>query len=63
VRLARRRDTTVDGDVLTLHHADTNLLADELTGYGADVVVLEPPLLADLVRERLERIRDAHGEA
>jgi proteasome accessory factor B len=63
VRLARRRDTTVEGDVLTLHHADTNLLADELTGYGADVVVLDPPLLADLVRERLVRIRDAHREA
>lgn len=62
VRLARRRDTTVDGDELTLHHADTNLLADELAGYGAEVVVLHPPRLADLVRARLERIRDAHGE-
>ncbi|SDI02209.1 helix-turn-helix transcriptional regulator [Agrococcus jejuensis] len=62
VRLARRRDTTVEGDELTLHHADTNLLADELAGYGAEVVVLHPPLLAELVRERLERIRDAHAD-
>ncbi|MFC7430418.1 MULTISPECIES: helix-turn-helix transcriptional regulator [unclassified Agrococcus] len=62
VRLARRRDTVVDGDVLTLHHADSNLLADELAGYGAEVVVLEPADLAALVRARLERIRDAHGE-
>ena len=62
MRLARRRDTVVDGDELTLHHADANLLADELAGYGAEVVVLDPPELADLVRARLERIRDAHGE-
>lgn len=62
VRLARRRDTVVDGDVLTLHHADANLLADELAGFGGEAVVLDPPALADLVRERLVRIRDAHGD-
>lgn len=62
-RLARRRDTVVDGDVLTLHHADANLLADELAGYGGDVVVLEPERVRALVIDRLHRLRDAHGEA
>lgn len=63
VRLAKRRDTTVDGDILTLHHADSNVLADELAGYGPDVIVLHPPRLRTLVIDRLQRLRDAHGEA
>lgn len=62
VRLSRRRDTTVDGDVLTLHHADSNLLADELAGFGPDLVVLDPPHIRELVIERLRRIRDVHTE-
>lgn len=65
VRLAHRLDTVVDEDVYTLHHADANLLADELAGFGPDVVVLGPERVRTLVLERLHRLTQTHtdGEA
>jgi proteasome accessory factor B len=50
-----------DGSRLTLHYADLNILADELAGYGPEVLVMAPPELRDAVRQRLERTAQAHG--
>lgn len=63
VRLTHRPDTQVDGDIYTLHHADANLLADELVGYGPDVVVLGSPRLRALVQKRLDRLILAHDDS
>jgi proteasome accessory factor B len=61
-RLAKRRGTEESGDgTLTLHYSDLNLLADELAGYGPEVLVVSPPALRDAVRTRLERTAADHG--
>ncbi|MEX1077558.1 MAG: WYL domain-containing protein [Homoserinimonas sp.] len=59
-RLLKRRGTEADGSTLTLHYADANILADELTGYGPEVLVVAPPELREAVRERLEQTTDQH---
>jgi proteasome accessory factor B len=61
-RLAKRRGTssTAPG-TLTLHHSDLNLLADELAGFGPEVLVISPSELRDAVRSRLERTAADHG--
>jgi proteasome accessory factor B len=62
----RRRARTV-GEVddtwsqVDLDYLDLDGFADELAGYGADVVVEQPSDLADRVIERLRGARDAHG--
>jgi proteasome accessory factor B len=61
-RLAKRRGTQESRDgMLTLHYSDLNLLADELAGYGPEVLVMSPPALRDAVRTRLERTAADHG--
>lgn len=53
-----------NGDrVITLHFTDLNILADELAGYGPEVLVLSPPELRQAVYTRLIGVRDAHREA
>jgi proteasome accessory factor B len=42
-----------DGEVIELDMGSTDRLAQEITGYGADAVVLEPSALRDDVLERL----------
>jgi proteasome accessory factor B len=54
-RWARRVEPTADGDVLTLGYRDADVLARRLVGYGADVVVLDPPELRDAVVDLLRR--------
>lgn len=59
----RRRAVTAqrgDGwDLLTVPYADSSVLADEVAGYGADVVLIEP----DEVRRRVvDRLRAVVGE-
>ncbi|UOW00421.1 WYL domain-containing protein [Agrococcus sp. SCSIO52902] len=63
IRLRHRPGTAEEDGLLLIHHADRHLIADELAGFGADVAVVRPDELRDLVRERLERIRDAHAPA
>ncbi|WP_206446664.1 helix-turn-helix transcriptional regulator [Agrococcus sp. KRD186] len=63
IRLRHRRDTSEEDGLLVVHHADRHLIADELTGFGSDVAVAWPAEQRELVRQRLERIRDAHAEA
>jgi proteasome accessory factor B len=60
-RLGKRRGTTREGDTLTLHYSDFDLLADELAGYGPEVLVVSPSELRDAVRSRLETTANAHG--
>ena len=62
----RRRARTV-GDVddtwslVDLDYADLDAFAEEVAGYGADVVVEQPPELVDGVVERLRGALAAHG--
>jgi proteasome accessory factor B len=60
-RLAKRRGTTADGDRLTLHYSDINIVADELAGFGPEVLVISPPDLRTAVRDRLVRTAADHG--
>lgn len=67
-RLTNRRGTeriTVAGDSvetrLQLHYVDLNILADELAGFGPEVLVVSPPELRDAVVSRLERTERDHG--
>lgn len=48
------------GDRVTLPFADADSFAGWLVGYGADVLVLEPPALRDRVIARLEQISAGH---
>lgn len=61
-RLGRRAESR-DGDRLTLHYTDLQVLADELASFGPEVLVHEPPALVDAVRDRLEAVAAAHGGA
>jgi len=52
-----------EADILTLRYADLEWLAGWLAGYGADVLVLDPPELRDLVVARLREIAASYGAA
>lgn len=61
-RLGKRRGTTIGAnDVLSLHYTDINLFADELAGFGPEVMVLAPRELRDAVKSRLQRTAADHG--
>ncbi|MGN6744188.1 MAG: helix-turn-helix transcriptional regulator [Amnibacterium sp.] len=60
-RLGRRAEAA-DGDRLTLHYTDLQVLADELASFGPEVLVHEPEELVAAVRERLDAVAAAHGE-
>ncbi|CAN5478794.1 WYL domain-containing protein [soil metagenome] len=67
-RLTNRRGTeelsvAADGSTrrLRLHYVDDAILADELAGFGPEVLVLSPAELRDAVLERLERTERDHG--
>jgi proteasome accessory factor B len=65
-RLHKRRGTVVehgDGQNLRLHYSDVNIFADELAGFGPEVLVVSPPELRSAVRERLTRTVADHAEA
>lgn len=66
-RWALRVEPTADGELLTLGYRDTEVLARGLAGYGADVVVLDPPELRgaviDLLRGYAERYPAPAGAA
>ncbi|MEO6201401.1 MAG: WYL domain-containing protein [Cryobacterium sp.] len=48
------------GTTVTLHYTDLDILADELAGYGPEVLVRSPLALRQAVRARLVGVRDAH---
>ena len=60
-RLSKRPSTTANGDTLTLHYSDIDLFADELAGYGPEVVVRSPEELRFAVRDRLSLTVADHG--
>lgn len=67
-RLANRRGTeevsaAPDGSTrrLRLHYVDAAIIADELAGFGPEVLVISPIELRDAVLERLERTERDHG--
>jgi proteasome accessory factor B len=61
-RLGKRRGTTtLPSGELELHYADANILADELAGFGPEVLVISPPELREAVRTRLTRTAADHG--
>ncbi len=63
-RLAKRRgaETAPDG-ALRLHYVDLNIIADELAGFGPEVIVVSPPELRAAVQERLRATAAAHDPA
>jgi proteasome accessory factor B len=55
-RLGKRRGTRLlSPGVLELHYSDINIVADELAGFGPEVLVQSPPELRGAVRTRLAR--------
>lgn len=61
-RLIKRRGTvSLPTGSLRLHYSDLNIFADELAGYGPEVLVLTPPELRSAVRERLSTTVSAHS--
>lgn len=60
VRLADALEATGDGRFL-MHYTDAGLLADELAGFGADVLVLAPASLRQAVIDRLRRVSGDHA--
>ncbi len=62
LRLAHRRGTEeIAPGILRVHFVDLAILADELAGFGPEVLVVEPPALRAAVIERLERTVADHG--
>ena len=62
IRLTNRRGTSVlPGGSLELHHTDADILADELAGFGPEVLVVSPTELRDAVVARLTRTAADHG--
>jgi proteasome accessory factor B len=61
-RLGKRRGTERrDDGSLALHYSDFELFADELAGYGPEVLVTSPPEMREAVRSRLTRTAADHG--
>jgi proteasome accessory factor B len=64
VRLGKRRGAVRTApDTLTLHYSDINIFADELAGYGPEVLVESPPELRAAVLTRLQRTAADHAAA
>jgi proteasome accessory factor B len=59
-RFAEEAIPGADGDRLVLRYADAEYVAGWLVGYGADVTVLDPPEIRELVVTRLRQLADAH---
>jgi proteasome accessory factor B len=61
-RLGKRRGAVVAASgALELHYSDVNIFADELAGFGPEVLVTGPRELRDAVLERLQRTAADHG--
>jgi proteasome accessory factor B len=61
-RLEKRGGSIRNSDAsLSLHFTDTALIADELAGFGPEVLVLAPADLVDAVRRRLVQTAAAHA--
>lgn len=64
MRLGRRAASVEnDGARVVLHFTDLDILADELAGYGPEVLVHEPPALRAAVHRRLLQVAAQHASA
>ncbi|WP_423924047.1 helix-turn-helix transcriptional regulator [Frigoribacterium sp. 2-23] len=62
-RLSKRRGTRrVDDETLEIHWTDQHILADELSSFGPEVVVVGPPVLRSLVTARLQALATRHAD-
>lgn len=52
-----------DGDRLTIRYADPEFLAGQIVGQGADVRVLDPPEVREMVIQRLKEVAARHETA
>jgi proteasome accessory factor B len=59
--LKRRGSERLASGTLSLHYSDANIFADELAGYGPEVLVLSPPVLRSAVHGRLLRTAEEHA--
>ncbi|MFO7690143.1 MAG: WYL domain-containing protein [Cryobacterium sp.] len=59
IRLDKRR-VNIEGDRVSLHYTDVNILADELAGFGPEVLVLAPETLRAAVLGRLRGVHRQH---
>jgi proteasome accessory factor B len=57
--IAKRRLAERDGDVIELDAGSADQLAREISGYGADAIVLEPESLREDVLARLRGVAEA----
>ena len=60
LRLTVKYGFLTDTGTIYVGYADEALLADELAGYGPEVVVISPPSLVDAVTARLRSVLEAH---
>ena len=61
-RLGKRRGTAVAASgSLELHYSDVDIFADDLAGYGPEVLVVSPQGLRDAVHSRLIQTTADHG--
>lgn len=58
--LRARTGTHSAEDILVVHFTDREVFANELTSWGSDVVVLDPPELRNQVIANLEAVERAH---
>lgn len=61
VRLSKRGTPGPTTDSVELHYTDLDILADELAGYGPEVLVRSPAPVRAAVLARLRRVRDDHA--
>ncbi|MEO8907396.1 MAG: WYL domain-containing protein [Microbacteriaceae bacterium] len=62
-RLGKRYGAPAPGQTrLAVHYSDINILADELAGYGPEVLVLSPDALREHVMNRLRATIAAHRD-
>jgi proteasome accessory factor B len=59
-RWAAEPTRTPEGDRVIVRYADPEFLAGQLVGYGADVRVLDPPEVREMVIQRLKELAARH---
>jgi len=59
--LRSRAGSRSDGENLIVHYTDEAIFAAELTAFGSDVVVVEPPELRARVQGNLRTLMENHG--
>jgi proteasome accessory factor B len=58
--LSKKPEAVVDASTITVHYTDLAIFAGELTAFGMDIVVLDPPELKELMRQHLELLVADH---